>query len=332
MGTGLPSVSNIWSKYVVIFFLSALVSVLWISAIKHWQKEKKFQNLDCTKRKRKRKSTRTTQTKKNLLTNLLKSLALVQLLVSTLRTFPICLPVRLCPHCPCLFTNNSSHMLDLLQRLLLKHLSLPTSLAMIWNHPCGLHSSALSALFVCTLLPTKRTSSATSCCTGRWGGSFPASCAPNSSTGLMMSSGTFAVCISSTWTQRDASSLRPAWHCDTRFELRARWHLCRPVWCATNCVCMCVHFHLLQVIKLCVLAAEHVRVACEVVCFTDRPKFYHIALATECFEMAVVVSMFKASFGMWTFSCCIQLESSVAAKCVRFLYLATALLVLVEQV
>lgn len=54
---------------------------------------------------------------------------------------------------------------------------------------------------------------------------------------------------------------------------------------------MCVHFHLLQVIKLCVLAAEHVRVACEVVCFTDRPKFYHIALATECFEMAVVVSI-----------------------------------------
>lgn len=203
--------------------------MLWINAIKHWQKEKKFQNLDCTKRKRKRKSTRTTPTKKSLLTNLLKSLALVQLLVSTLRTFPICLPIRLCPHCPCPFTNSSSHMLDLLQRLLLKHLSLLTSLAMIWNHPCGLHSSALSALFVCTLLPTKRTSSATSCCTGRWGGSFPAFCAPNSSTGLTMSSGTFAVYISSTWTQRVASSLRPAWHCDTRFELRAQWHLCRPV-------------------------------------------------------------------------------------------------------
>lgn len=102
--------------------------------------------------------------------------------------------------------------------------------------------------------------------------------------------------------------------------------------CATNYVCICVHFHLLQVMKLCVLAAAHVRVACEGVCFTDRPKCYHIALATECFEMAVMVSMFKVGFGMWTFSCCIQLESTVAAKCVQFLYLATALLVLVEQV
>lgn len=198
------------------------------------------------KRKRKRKLTRTTPMKKSLLTNLSKNMALVELQVLTLHTFPSCLPTRHCHHCLWLFTSSSSsHTLDILKRLHLKQLSLPLSMATTWNRLCALHSSALSALFVCTLLPTRRTSNATSYCTGQSGGSSPVSCAPSSSTGLMTSSGIFGVCINSMWTQRDGSKLRPAWLCDTRFELRAEQQSCRPVWCATRGMCLCARLHFL---------------------------------------------------------------------------------------
>lgn len=176
------------------------------------------------RRRRKRKLTQTVTTLMKM--SLLKSLATS--LAQVLRTIPLtCLQVS--PYPCCLWPININHSTGLLQRLHLKCLSLPMTLATSWSHRCGHLSNALCAPSACIRLPTKPTSSVISYCIGRCDESFPAFSAPNSSTGLTTWSGTFEACTSSTWTQRgDASRFHLAQYCDASFVAMAEGHICHP--------------------------------------------------------------------------------------------------------
>lgn len=213
-------ISCLWYPAHFHFYPSAKYVCVYLRAVvcRNKQRKKKFQSLGCTKRKRKRRLTRMGTTRKRRNPRKKNSLAAAWQLRAALTgrrpTLPTTCPQTCpCTRCPCQCTRSTTRPRRRSRLQSPATLSWATS----WTRrPCSrptCRSSASCAPSACTALPTRPTSSGTSCCTGPSGASSPASCAPSSSTGPTTSSATSAACTTSTSTPRWSAGAEVAGLC-----------------------------------------------------------------------------------------------------------------------